>query len=217
MKYGDRLPHVSPGAPTYELRFSRPTVTPSSGAVGGPRETSTWIYAALLHDVQRDQTRRTPKLSRSDAIQGDSLRPTRPHHRRSQVDPCRGRQERPGRLPSDGPPKWPTARVVHSLVHLVSPAPGCRVRRRCGVAQRSSARLALLEVPPWGAATERVLFLTGTPMENRITGFQALVHQLQPDVAARIFAATGVALLRDCSDNLCWWVVGLVAASAPPE
>jgi hypothetical protein len=37
------------------------------------------IYCALLHDVQRDQTRRRQKLSRSDAIQGDSLRPTRAH------------------------------------------------------------------------------------------------------------------------------------------
>lgn len=48
-------------------------------------------------------------------------------------------------------------------------------------------------VAQWGATTERVLFLTGTPMENRLTEFQALVHQLQPDVASRISAATALA------------------------
>ncbi len=42
-------------------------------------------------------------------------------------EPCRGRREGLGRWPSDDRPKWPTARVVHPLVHLVNPAPGYRV------------------------------------------------------------------------------------------
>ena len=64
-------------------------------ASGGRAELSIHlsIHHALLHDVQRDQTRRTPKLSRSDAIQGDSLRSTRPHSQTAgrRFDPCRGR------------------------------------------------------------------------------------------------------------------------------
>ncbi|MCB0995948.1 MAG: hypothetical protein KDB21_12700 [Acidimicrobiales bacterium] len=79
--------------------------------------------------------------------------------------------------PSDLPAERKLAMLIVDEAHYVK-NPG---------ALRSRA------VAQWGAATERVLFLTGTPMENRVTEFQALVHQLQPDVAARISAATAVA------------------------
>ena len=49
------------------------------------------------------------------------------------------------------------------------------------------------------AGAERVLFLTGTPMENRIDEFQALVNHLRPDIAARIgpqHGALGVKAFR---------------------
>ena len=36
------------------------------------------------------------------------------------------------------------------------------------------------------ARADRVLFLTGTPMENRVEEFRALVHHLQPAVANRL-------------------------------
>jgi len=37
------------------------------------------------------------------------------------------------------------------------------------------------------------LFLTGTPMENRVEEFKALVHYLKPEVAARLSAVDGLA------------------------
>lgn len=54
-------------------------------------------------------------------------------------------------------------------------------------AQRSQA------VGAWARASERVMFLTGTPMENRVEEFQALVSVLQPQVAAKLEPGIGVA------------------------
>jgi SNF2 family DNA or RNA helicase len=48
-------------------------------------------------------------------------------------------------------------------------------------------------VARWARHAERVLFLTGTPMENRVEEFQALVAHLQPDVGARVDGMTAVA------------------------
>lgn len=47
-------------------------------------------------------------------------------------------------------------------------------------------------VQAWAARTGRVLFLTGTPMENRVEEFRTLVGHLRPDVAAGIDAADGL-------------------------
>ncbi|TYK48037.1 DEAD/DEAH box helicase [Actinomadura decatromicini] len=41
-------------------------------------------------------------------------------------------------------------------------------------------------VARWCARTENVLFLTGTPMENRVEEFRSLVEHLSPEVAKRI-------------------------------
>ncbi len=41
-------------------------------------------------------------------------------------------------------------------------------------------------VRSWAGATDRVLFLTGTPLENRVDEFRSLVGHLRPDVAARV-------------------------------
>jgi superfamily II DNA or RNA helicase len=49
------------------------------------------------------------------------------------------------------------------------------------------------------AGADRVLFLTGTPMENRVDEFQALVHHLRPEIAAKIgrqHGALGVKAFR---------------------
>lgn len=43
------------------------------------------------------------------------------------------------------------------------------------------------------AGAERVLFLSGTPMENRVEELRSLVHHLQPDVARSIGTRDGVA------------------------
>jgi SNF2 family DNA or RNA helicase len=41
--------------------------------------------------------------------------------------------------------------------------------------------------------TKRVLFMTGTPMENRVDEFKSLISQLQPSIAARVSAVDGLA------------------------
>ncbi len=43
------------------------------------------------------------------------------------------------------------------------------------------------------ALANRTLFLTGTPMENRVEEFRTLVHHLQPEVARRVSATDGLA------------------------
>ncbi|MFD8752903.1 DEAD/DEAH box helicase [Kitasatospora sp. NPDC059577] len=54
-------------------------------------------------------------------------------------------------------------------------------------AQRSRA------VAAWTDRVERVLFLTGTPMENRVEEFRNLVHYLQPELLPRIDNGSAVA------------------------
>ncbi|WP_282203157.1 DEAD/DEAH box helicase [Kitasatospora fiedleri] len=46
-------------------------------------------------------------------------------------------------------------------------------------------------VAEWAARTERVLFLTGTPMENRVEEFRTLIGHLQPDLLADLPAGLG--------------------------
>jgi len=48
-------------------------------------------------------------------------------------------------------------------------------------------------VARWAKRTQRVLFLTGTPMENRVEEFRSLVGHLQPAVAASVRGVDGVA------------------------
>lgn len=48
-------------------------------------------------------------------------------------------------------------------------------------------------VAGWTARTDRVLFLTGTPMENRVEEFRNLVHHLQPDLLPHIRHSDAVA------------------------
>lgn len=49
------------------------------------------------------------------------------------------------------------------------------------------------QVSKWTGACERVLFMTGTPMENRVEEFQNLVHYLQPEVAKSVDGAVAAA------------------------
>ncbi|MFF9350595.1 DEAD/DEAH box helicase [Streptomyces sp. NPDC014734] len=48
-------------------------------------------------------------------------------------------------------------------------------------------------VSGWTQGTERVLFLTGTPMENRVEEFRNLVRHLQPELAPSIHTTHGAA------------------------
>ena len=47
-------------------------------------------------------------------------------------------------------------------------------------------------VRTWSGATQRVLFLTGTPMENRVEEFRTLVGYLRPDVAKTVKDVDGM-------------------------
>jgi SNF2 family DNA or RNA helicase len=55
------------------------------------------------------------------------------------------------------------------------------------LARRSEA------VRAWTERTERVLFLTGTPMENRVEEFKSLVRYLQPALVASVHSSKAVA------------------------
>jgi superfamily II DNA or RNA helicase len=57
------------------------------------------------------------------------------------------------------------------------------VKNPNAIRSRAVARLA--------ERSDRVLFLTGTPMENRIDEFQSLVSQLRPEIAANLHDAHG--------------------------
>ncbi|MFB8085303.1 DEAD/DEAH box helicase [Streptomyces sp. NPDC055992] len=48
-------------------------------------------------------------------------------------------------------------------------------------------------VSGWSARTDRVLFLTGTPMENRVEEFRSLVRSLRPELAPAVSAGQGAA------------------------
>ncbi|MFD9477956.1 DEAD/DEAH box helicase [Streptomyces nojiriensis] len=48
-------------------------------------------------------------------------------------------------------------------------------------------------VTEWSGRCDRVLFMTGTPMENRVSEFRSLVNILQPDLAAAVGDRDGVA------------------------
>ncbi|MFG2228646.1 DEAD/DEAH box helicase [Streptomyces sp. NPDC048723] len=48
-------------------------------------------------------------------------------------------------------------------------------------------------VTEWSGRCDRVLFMTGTPMENRVSEFRSLVAILQPDLAAAVGDRDGVA------------------------
>lgn len=48
-------------------------------------------------------------------------------------------------------------------------------------------------VSGWSERTERVLFLTGTPMENRVEEFRSLVRQLRPELAPSVDTSHGAA------------------------
>ncbi|MET8879514.1 DEAD/DEAH box helicase [Streptomyces rubiginosohelvolus] len=48
-------------------------------------------------------------------------------------------------------------------------------------------------VAGWAERVERVLFLTGTPMENRVEEFRSLVRQLRPELAPSVSTTHGAA------------------------
>jgi superfamily II DNA or RNA helicase len=57
---------------------------------------------------------------------------------------------------------------------------------------KNAAALRTKAVNAWADATPRVLFLTGTPMENRVEEFRTLVGHLRPDVADTVKDVDGM-------------------------
>jgi len=80
-----------------------------------------------------------------------------------------------GHLRADGMPR-PALLVVDEAHYVKNPR-----------AQRSERTAA------WARTAERVLFMSGTPMENTVDEFRSLVHYLKPDVAESIDPAAGLA------------------------
>jgi superfamily II DNA or RNA helicase len=80
-----------------------------------------------------------------------------------------------GHLRADGLPR-PALLVVDEAHYVKNPA-----------AQRSERTAA------WARTAERVLFMSGTPMENTVDEFRNLVRYLKPDVADSVDPAAGLA------------------------
>ncbi|MGF1663653.1 MAG: DEAD/DEAH box helicase, partial [Kineosporiaceae bacterium] len=80
----------------------------------------------------------------------------------------------PPGMPALGPAPAPAMLVVDEAHYVKNPG-----------AQRSAA------VAAWAGSAERVLFLTGTPLENRVAEFTSLVAQLQPALVPAAAAAPG--------------------------
>lgn len=58
---------------------------------------------------------------------------------------------------------------------------------------KNPSALRTQAVQRWIAQADRTLFLTGTPMENKVDEFKTLVRHLQPAVAAQVSAIEGLA------------------------
>ncbi|QKW08939.1 DEAD/DEAH box helicase [Streptomyces sp. NA04227] len=88
--------------------------------------------------------------------------------------------------------------VLHALTESVDtggeppPAPALLVVDEAHYVKNPAARRSRA-VAAWAGRAERVLFLTGTPMENRVEEFRALVRHLAPELAARVEQRTGAA------------------------
>ncbi|MBO0824080.1 MAG: DEAD/DEAH box helicase, partial [Actinobacteria bacterium] len=57
---------------------------------------------------------------------------------------------------------------------------------------KNPSALRTQAVSEWAARSSRVLFLTGTPMENKVREFRVLVGHLRPEVAEKLHLADGM-------------------------
>ncbi|MCB1007026.1 MAG: DEAD/DEAH box helicase, partial [Acidimicrobiales bacterium] len=124
----------------------------------------TKLDSSVLHGADRDRSHRSWLERGGVAITTfDGLRRFAPEDLRAAVDEG-GRGGRLGML------------VVDEAHYVKNPK-----------ALRSRA------VASWAGAADRVLFLTGTPMENRVDEFRSLIHHLQPEIAQRVTATAALA------------------------
>ncbi|MGP4049431.1 DEAD/DEAH box helicase [Streptomyces sp. 2A115] len=81
--------------------------------------------------------------------------------------------------------------VLHSLPTSTEP-PAALVVDEAHYVKNPDARRSRA-VAEWTERCERVMFLTGTPMENRVEEFRTLVRYLQPELVPRIQSSEAVA------------------------
>ncbi|MFI9647170.1 DEAD/DEAH box helicase [Streptomyces sp. NPDC052040] len=82
--------------------------------------------------------------------------------------------------------------TLHTLPAPDGAPPGMLVVDEAHYVKNPGTRRARA-VAVWTGACERVLFLTGTPMENRVGEFRALVHQLRPELLPPAGQGSGAA------------------------
>ncbi|MFJ1972077.1 DEAD/DEAH box helicase [Streptomyces sp. NPDC087903] len=82
--------------------------------------------------------------------------------------------------------------VLHTLPGPDGTAPGMLVVDEAHYVKNPATRRAG-SLAVWTGRCDRVLFLTGTPMENRVEEFRALVRQLRPDLLPGLRGAGAVA------------------------
>jgi superfamily II DNA or RNA helicase len=82
--------------------------------------------------------------------------------------------------------------VLHTLPEPDGTRPGLLVVDEAHYVKNPTT-LRSQAVARWAERAARVLFLTGTPMENRVEEFHALIDHLQPEVARRVDATTALA------------------------
>ncbi|MGV9564335.1 DEAD/DEAH box helicase [Streptomyces sp. NPDC003480] len=82
--------------------------------------------------------------------------------------------------------------TLHTLPAPGGTPPGMLVVDEAHYVKNPGTRRARA-VTVWTEACGRVLFLTGTPMENRVHEFRALVHHLRPDLLPVVHQGAGAA------------------------
>jgi SNF2 family DNA or RNA helicase len=82
--------------------------------------------------------------------------------------------------------------VLHTLPEPDGTRPGMLVVDEAHYVKNPGTRRAR-SVAGWTKACDRVLFLTGTPMENRVEEFRALVRHLRPELVPEIHDSHAVA------------------------
>lgn len=89
--------------------------------------------------------------------------------------------------------------TLHRLAAASAPPPPAMLVVDEAHFVKNPATLRSRTIGAWADRTERVLFLTGTPMENRVEEFRALVGHLQPDLLPAVRgldAAAGAGAFR---------------------
>ncbi|MEU6147007.1 DEAD/DEAH box helicase [Streptomyces sp. NPDC047081] len=94
--------------------------------------------------------------------------------------------------PPRSPKSQKTSKAPKTLMAPDSPKPAMLVVDEAHYVKNPETRRAK-SIAAWTRSADRVLFLTGTPMENHVEEFRTLVRYLQPDLVPRIRDGDAVA------------------------